>query len=102
MPERMLAATLQRCRESQQFRLVLSEQADYGNKMRPALSQCACFVDDKGVNFFESFQGFCILDENACSGSTSGPGHDGHWCSQPQCAWTSNDQNRHRIYQSEG
>src|SRR5580700_3099688 len=98
----MLTASLQRCSESQQFRLVLSGQADDGNKLRPTLSQGACFVDDKGVHFFEGFQCFCILDEDACTGSPSRSGHDGHWCSEPQCAWTSNDQNRHRIYQSKG
>src|SRR5215470_2254144 len=94
--ERMFTTSFKASRDAEQF-LALEAYGDDGSDAGLSFRQSTGFVDDEGVDFLETFQGFGVSDENPGRGAASGAYHDGHRRGESQGAGTRDDQDGYRV-----
>ena len=90
--ERMFAGSFEAGGEAQQFGLASERRSDMLATLRLAFGECAGFVDDQRVDFFQGLEGFGVFDQDSGAGAAAGADHDGHGRGESEGAGAGDDE----------
>src|SRR6185369_14315091 len=100
--ERVFTLAFETAGETQERRFINCFAGYYRHDFRLAFSQRSRLVNHQRIDFPHHLDRFRVPEKHSVERTLPRGDHDRHRCCEAECTWTSNDQNRHGVYQPMG